>query len=74
MVGSNAEARPHRPLELSAPVEAAHEGLKQAGVPEPMAGLYAEMYAGLAKGLVRWETTSQVRGATALVDALRPLV
>lgn len=59
---------------VSAPVEAAHEGLKQAGVPEPMAGLYAEMYAGLAKGLVRWETTSQVRGATALVDALRPLV
>lgn len=59
---------------VSAPVEAAHEGLKQAGVPEPMAALYAEMYAGLAKGVVRWETTQQVRGTTALVDALRPLV
>lgn len=64
-----------RPVQaVSAPVESAHEGLKQAGVPEPMAGLYAEMYAGLAKGLVRWETNHQVRGTTALVDALRPLV
>lgn len=59
---------------VAAPVDAAHDGLKQAGVPEPMAGLYAEMYAGLAKGLVRWETSAQTRGATALIDALRPLV
>lgn len=59
---------------VAAPVETAHDGLKQAGVPEPMASLYAEMYAGLSKGLVRWETSHQTRGTTALVDALRPLV
>jgi uncharacterized protein YbjT (DUF2867 family) len=59
----------------SAPVEAAHQGLRDAGVPEPMAGLYAEMYRGLAGGLVRWEhPASLTRGSTPLADALRPLL
>lgn len=60
---------------VSAPVEQAHAGLKQAGVPDPMAGLYAEMYAGFAKGAVHWEhPTNLTRGSTALMDALRPIV
>lgn len=60
---------------VAAPVEAAKAGLMQAGVPETMAGLYAEMYAGIGKGLVSFEKpASLTRGTTALVDALRPLV
>ncbi|MBL8936313.1 MAG: NmrA family NAD(P)-binding protein [Archangium sp.] len=60
---------------VSAPVEAAKAGLMQAGVPETMAGLYAEMYAGIGKGLIAFEKpASLTRGTTALVDALRPLV
>ncbi len=60
---------------VSAPVEAAKAGLMQAGLPENMAGLYAEMYAGIGKGLVAFEKpASLTRGNTALVDALRPLV
>lgn len=60
---------------VSAPVEAAKAGLMQAGLPETMAGLYAEMYAGIGKGLVAFEKpASLTRGNTALVEALRPLV
>lgn len=60
---------------LAAPVEAAKAGLMQAGVPETMAGLYAEMYAGIVKGLVTWEKPGTVtRGATPLLEALRPMV
>lgn len=60
---------------VSAPVEAAKAGLMQAGVPETMAGLYAEMYAGIGKGLVTFEKPASItRGNTALVDALRSLV
>lgn len=60
---------------VSAPVEAAKAGLMQAGLPETMAGLYAEMYAGIGKGLISFEKpASLTRGSTALVDALRPLV
>lgn len=60
---------------VSAPLEAAEAGLRQAGVPPEMARLYAEMYAGIATGLVAWEKPgSVVRGATPLAEALRPIV
>jgi uncharacterized protein YbjT (DUF2867 family) len=60
---------------VSAPVEQAHASLKQAGLPEPMAGLYAEMYVGLSKGLVVWQHPATLtRGSTALTDALKPLL
>lgn len=60
---------------VAAPVEQAHEGLKQAGVPDPMAALYAEMYAGFAKGQVGWEDPASLkRGTTSLTDALQPLL
>jgi hypothetical protein len=60
---------------VGAPVEAARDGLVQAGLPPEMARLYAEMYAGIAEGLVAFERPGTVtRGSTALVDALRPVV
>jgi uncharacterized protein YbjT (DUF2867 family) len=60
---------------VSAPVEAAQAGLQQAGVPAEMARLYAEMYRGIASGLVVHERPQEVvRGTTQLADALRPLV
>lgn len=60
---------------VSAPVEGAKAGLMQNGVPESMATLYAEMYAGIGKGLVMFEKPqSMVRGSTTLVDALRPML
>lgn len=60
---------------VAAPVEGAKDGLSKAGVPEPMASLYAEMYGAAARGLVALEKPAAVqRGATPLVDALRPLV
>jgi uncharacterized protein YbjT (DUF2867 family) len=60
---------------VSAPVEAARAGLEKAGLPPEMARLYAEMYAGAAKGLVAFERPGSVtRGTTPLADALRPVV
>ncbi|MBL8909170.1 MAG: NmrA family NAD(P)-binding protein [Archangium sp.] len=60
---------------VSAPVEQAHAGLLQAGLPDPMAGLYAEMYAGFAKGQIGWEKPgSLTRGTTSLADGLRSLI
>lgn len=60
---------------VSAPVEDAKKGLLQAGVPEPMAHLYAEMYQAAVKGLVAWEKpASLTRGSTSLVESLRSLV
>ncbi|MDP3237371.1 MAG: NmrA family NAD(P)-binding protein [Myxococcales bacterium] len=60
---------------VAAPVEAAKAGLMQNGVPESMATLYAEMYAGMGKGLIMFEKPGSIsRGTTPLVDALRPLV
>jgi len=60
---------------VAAPVEAAHDGLKQAGVPEPMAGLYAEMYRGFASGKIGWEQPNALRrGSTPLPDALKLLL
>lgn len=60
---------------VSAPVEGAKASLMQAGAPESMATLYAEMYQGMEKGLVAFERPSAViRGTTPLIDALEPLV
>jgi uncharacterized protein YbjT (DUF2867 family) len=60
---------------VAAPVEAARQGLEQAGLPPEMARLYAEMYAAAAKGLLAFERPGQVtRGTTPLVEALRPVV
>lgn len=59
---------------VAAPVEQAHAGLKQAGLPEPMAGLYAEMYAGFAKGHIHWETKTLTRGTTSLADGVKALL
>lgn len=60
---------------VAAPVEGAKAGLMQNGVPESMATLYAEMYAGMGKGLIMFEKPGSIaRGATAIIDALRPLV
>jgi uncharacterized protein YbjT (DUF2867 family) len=60
---------------VGAPVAAAREGLEKAGLPPEMARLFAEMYAGIASGLVAFERPQAVaRGTTPLVDALRSLV
>lgn len=60
---------------IAAPVEQAHAGLLQAGVPDPMAGLFAEMYAGFAKGHIGWERPAALtRGNTPLADALRAMM
>jgi uncharacterized protein YbjT (DUF2867 family) len=60
---------------IGAPVESARAGLEQAGLPGEIARLFAEMYAGIASGLVAWEHPQAIaRGTTPLVDALRPLV
>lgn len=60
---------------VSAPVADAHAGLLQAGVPDPMAGLYAQMYAGFATGQIGWEhPASLTRGETSLRDGLRALL
>jgi uncharacterized protein YbjT (DUF2867 family) len=60
---------------VSAPVEGAKAGLIQNGVPESMATLYAEMYAGMGKGLIMFEKPGSLsRGTTGLVDALRPML
>lgn len=60
---------------VGAPVEAARAGLEQGGVPPDMARLYAEMYAGIANGVIAFERPHGVtRGSTPLVDALRPVV
>ncbi|MFT3714197.1 MAG: NmrA family NAD(P)-binding protein [Archangium sp.] len=60
---------------VSAPVEQAHAGLLQAGLPDPMAGLYAEMYAGFASGKIGWEKPASItRGTSSLIDTLRPML
>lgn len=60
---------------VSAPVEQAHAGLMQAGLPDQMAALYAEMYTGFAAGRIHWENPATLaRGTTDLRDALAPLL
>lgn len=65
-----------KPLQaVAAPVEGAFEGLKQAGVPDEMARLYAQMYQAMGKGLLAWEFPGKItRGRTGLKAALQPLV
>jgi uncharacterized protein YbjT (DUF2867 family) len=60
---------------VAAPVEAAKAGLLQAGLPETMATLYAEMYQGIARGHVQFEWPNRVtRGTTPLRNTLESLV
>jgi uncharacterized protein YbjT (DUF2867 family) len=60
---------------VAAPVEAANAGLLEAGLPPTMATLYAELYAGMAKGTVAFERPAQVtRGATSIRATLAGMV
>jgi uncharacterized protein YbjT (DUF2867 family) len=60
---------------VSLPVEQAKDGLVAAGLPEGMAALYAELYQGLARGLVAFSHPAEVQhGATPLFEALKTLV
>lgn len=65
--------QPIKPVGL--PVDAAKEVLEQSGVPASMATLYAEMYQGLARGLLAFaHPHGLLRGATPLYDTLKSLV
>jgi hypothetical protein len=56
---------------VSAPVETARAGLAASGMPPGMADLYAELYEGMAKGLMAFEHPARLqRGTTSLRDAL----
>jgi uncharacterized protein YbjT (DUF2867 family) len=60
---------------VSVPVEQAREALLAAGLSENQAALYAELYQGLARGLLAFAHPPLLqRGATSLYDALKPLV
>jgi uncharacterized protein YbjT (DUF2867 family) len=60
---------------VSAPIPEAKATLLASGMPPSMAGLYAEMYEGVSKGLVAFEhPESLVRGSSSLAAALQPLV
>lgn len=60
---------------VSLPVESAKEVLEQRGLTPHMAGLYAEMYQGLARGLVAFaHPHGFLRGNTPLFDTLKTLV
>ncbi len=60
---------------VSVPVEQAKDALAAAGLPEPMAALYAELYQGMARGLVAFSHPKEFqRGTTPLFDALKTLV
>ncbi len=60
-----------RPVKLAAyPAEAAEAALIQQGLPAPIAAMYAEMYRGIASGLVALEG-SPIRGRVPLADSVR---
>lgn len=60
---------------VSLPVESAKEVLEAGGLPPHMAGLYAEMYQGLARGLLAFaHPHGFLRGTTPLFDTLKTLV
>lgn len=60
---------------VTPPLEAAEAALVGAGLPQPWAALYAEMYRGLSTGVIRPEPGQpQRRGATPIEDTLRALV
>lgn len=68
LLGTPIKAKEH-------PVEAAKEGLEQAGLPAARAALMAELYQAMARGHLAFAHPHQVqRGATPLYDALKPLV
>jgi uncharacterized protein YbjT (DUF2867 family) len=57
------------------PVEAAKAELEQNGFPPAMASLYADLYQGMARGLIQFSHPHQVtRGTTGLFEALKTLV
>ena len=65
--------QPIKPVSL--PVESAKEVLEAGGMPAHMAGLYAELYQGLARGLLAFaHPHGFLRGNTPLFDALKTLV
>lgn len=65
--------QPIKPVGL--PVESAKDVLIQTGMPAPMATLYAEMYQGLARGLLSFaHPHGFLRGNTPLFDTLKTLV
>ena len=60
---------------VSIPVERCRETLLAAGLSEDRAGLYAELYQGLARGQLAFaHPHGWQRGTTTLYDALKPLV
>jgi uncharacterized protein YbjT (DUF2867 family) len=60
---------------VALPVDSAKEVLEQTGMPAPMAALYAEMYQGLARGLLAFaHPHGFLRGNTPLFDTLKTLV
>ncbi len=60
---------------VSLPVDMAREVLEKSGLPAPMATLYAEMYQGLARGLLAFaHPHGFLRGNTPLFDTLKTLV
>ncbi len=60
---------------VGAPLSEAKAGLLAAGLPPSIAGLYAEMYESMPKGLMAFENEAQVvRGSTSLLDGLKPLL
>jgi uncharacterized protein YbjT (DUF2867 family) len=60
---------------VSVPVEQARAALLAAGMSEDQAGLYAELYQGMGRGLLSFaHPHGGQRGATTLYDALKPLV
>lgn len=60
---------------VSLPVESARESLERLGMIPPQAALYAELYQGLARGLVAFAHPHGFqRGTTPLYESLKPLV
>lgn len=60
---------------VSLPVDAAKGVLEQSGLSAPMAALYAELYQGLARGLLAFaHPHGFLRGTTPLFDTLKTLV
>jgi len=60
---------------VSLPVDMAREVMEKGGLPAPMAMIYAEMYQGLARGLLAFaHPHGFLRGNTPLFDTLKTLV
>lgn len=73
VVLSSLLGQPIKPVSL--PVDAAKDVLVQTGMPAPMAALYAELYQGLARGLLSFaHPHGFLRGTRPLFDTLKTLV